>query len=197
MCDFFLIGFSSSSIGVSTWERIINLLTPNILRFCITYEFRNFLSPVKVLTRCLRFKHSWTSVILLLEPKVQRKVIVSNGKLGEGLAGLECSGPLHIVAFEEAKCWLNWGPQTFVQIFCWLKCLMICCIFHFPHPLHGFEDAYKNCKILRKITVNGSPVLKVFPGLWFISIFCPNRLIWRPCTPLTIFSHHRFETQIT
>ena len=49
-------------------------------------------------------------MILLLEPKVQRKVhIVSNGKLREGLynyigiSGLECSGPLHIVAFEEAK----------------------------------------------------------------------------------------------
>ena len=48
-------------------------------------------------------------MILLLEPKVQRKVhIVSNGKLREGLynigiSGLECSGPLHIVPFEEAK----------------------------------------------------------------------------------------------
>ena len=56
------------------------------------------------------------------------------------------------------------------------KCLMICCLFHFPHPLHGFEDAYKNCNILRKITVNGSPVLKFFPGLWFISIFLPKSL---------------------
>ena len=48
-------------------------------------------------------------MILLLEPKVQRKVhIVSNGKLREGLYNYigisgECSGPFHIVVFEEAK----------------------------------------------------------------------------------------------
>ena len=76
-----------------------------------------------------------------------------------GISGLECSGPLHIVAFEEAKLAKLRSTNLRSDL---RQCLMIWLL---PHPLHSFEDAYKNCNILRKITMNGSPVLKDFPGL--------------------------------
>ena len=107
---------------------------------------------------------TWT-----LEP---RKVIAVNvyvkiDKLRFGKFGIR-----FILLFPRKRSfWLinYWGPQTFVMEICWLNFLMIWLHFPLSHPLHVFEDAYKNCKCIEKNHCQCVPRFEAFP--WTLICF--------------------------
>ena len=84
---------------------------------------------------------------------------------------------------------------TFVQKFCvnvwWFVAFST---FHTPYTV--LRTLTKIAKYWEKSLWTGLPFWRFFLDFDLFRFFCPNRLIWRPSTPLTIFSHHRFEIQI-